>query len=68
MVVLIMINFACFRYAEVVIFHNVSQLLRKDSGLRVQKQAVHLVYLLLNCKFALLCLAQQSSSLPMLCY
>ncbi|XP_074330967.1 protein SENSITIVE TO UV 2 [Apium graveolens] len=37
------------RYAEVVNFHNVSQLLRKDSGLRVQKQAVHLVYLLLNC-------------------
>uniref|UniRef100_A0A166F5H7 Uncharacterized protein n=1 Tax=Daucus carota subsp. sativus TaxID=79200 RepID=A0A166F5H7_DAUCS len=37
------------RYVEVVDFHNVSQLLRKDSGLRVQKQAVHLVYLLLNC-------------------
>lgn len=37
------------RYVEVVVFHNVSQLLRKDSGLRVQKQAVHLVYLLLNC-------------------
>lgn len=49
---MILIKFACFRYVEVVDFHNVSQLLRKDSGLRVQKQAVHLVYLLLNCKFA----------------
>lgn len=66
-VVLIMINFACFRYAEVVNFHNVSQLLRKDSGLRVQKQAVHLVYLLLNCKFALLCVTQESWSLPVIC-
>ncbi|XP_057977766.1 protein SENSITIVE TO UV 2 isoform X2 [Malania oleifera] len=36
-------------FGQVVMFESVSQWLRKDAGLRVQKQAVHLLYLLLNC-------------------
>jgi hypothetical protein len=33
------------------VFEILSQLLRKEAGLRVQRSAVHLLYLLLNCKF-----------------
>ncbi|KAI3687243.1 hypothetical protein L1987_80937 [Smallanthus sonchifolius] len=36
-------------YGEVAVFQSISQLLRKEAGLGVQKQAIHLLYLLLNC-------------------
>lgn len=36
-------------YGEVPVFLSISQLLRKEAGVGVQKQAVHLLYLLLNC-------------------
>lgn len=36
-------------YGEVLIFQSISQLLRKEAGLGVQKQTVRLLYLLLNC-------------------
>ncbi|XP_052169853.1 protein SENSITIVE TO UV 2 [Diospyros lotus] len=36
-------------FGKVPVFQSISHLLRKESGLRVQKQAVHLLYLLLNC-------------------
>lgn len=36
-------------YGEVAVFHSISQLLRKGAGVGVQKQTVHLLYLLLNC-------------------
>ncbi|XP_024986763.1 uncharacterized protein LOC112521971 isoform X2 [Cynara cardunculus var. scolymus] len=36
-------------YGEVLVFQSISQLLRKEAGLGVQKQTVRLLYLLLNC-------------------
>ncbi|KAK1435948.1 hypothetical protein QVD17_01721 [Tagetes erecta] len=36
-------------YGEAAFFQSISQLLRKEAGIVVQKQAVHLLYLLLNC-------------------
>ena len=39
-----------------LVFKNVSQLLRKEAGLSVQKPAMHLLYLLLNCKSIILLL------------
>lgn len=36
-------------YGEVAVFQSISQLLRKGTGVGVQKQTVHLLYLLLNC-------------------
>ncbi|KAI7725283.1 hypothetical protein M8C21_031724 [Ambrosia artemisiifolia] len=36
-------------YGDVSVFQSISQLLRKEAGLGVQKQAVHLLHLLLNC-------------------
>ncbi|XP_076932656.1 protein SENSITIVE TO UV 2-like [Bidens hawaiensis] len=36
-------------YGEVPIFLSISQLLKKEAGVCVKKQAVHLLYLLLNC-------------------
>ncbi|KAK9079948.1 hypothetical protein SSX86_001623 [Deinandra increscens subsp. villosa] len=36
-------------YGDVAVFQSISQLLRKEAGIGVQKQAVHLLYLLLNC-------------------
>ncbi|KAJ0958315.1 hypothetical protein HanPSC8_Chr01g0037561 [Helianthus annuus] len=36
------------KYGEVSVFESIPQLLRKEAGLGVQKQAVHLLYLLLN--------------------
>nr|XP_043622049.1 protein SENSITIVE TO UV 2 [Erigeron canadensis] len=36
-------------YGEVAVFQSISQLLRKEAGLGVQKQTVYLLYLLLNC-------------------
>ncbi|GMP95360.1 hypothetical protein CsSME_00044440 [Camellia sinensis var. sinensis] len=37
------------KFARILVFQSISHLLRKESGLSVQKQAVHLLYLLLNC-------------------
>ncbi|CAK9153030.1 unnamed protein product [Ilex paraguariensis] len=37
------------KFGMLLVFQSVSQLLRKEAGLCVQKQAVHLLYLLLNC-------------------
>ncbi|CAH1434576.1 unnamed protein product [Lactuca virosa] len=37
------------RYGEVPVFETISQLLRKEAGVAVQKQTVDLLYLLLNC-------------------
>ncbi|KAK9275339.1 hypothetical protein L1049_022603 [Liquidambar formosana] len=37
------------KFGQTLVLESVSQLLRKEAGLRVQKQAVHLLYLLLNC-------------------
>ncbi|GJX05266.1 hypothetical protein Tco_0191182, partial [Tanacetum coccineum] len=36
-------------YGVVPVFQSISQLLRKEAGVGVQKQTVHLLYLLLNC-------------------
>ncbi|CAH1434574.1 unnamed protein product [Lactuca virosa] len=36
-------------YGEVPVFETISQLLRKEAGVAVQKQTVDLLYLLLNC-------------------
>ncbi|XP_076914961.1 protein SENSITIVE TO UV 2-like [Bidens hawaiensis] len=36
-------------YGEVSIFQSLSQLLKKEAGVDVKKEAVHLLYLLLNC-------------------
>lgn len=36
-------------YGEVAVFESISQLLRKEAGVGVQKQTVDLLYLLLNC-------------------
>lgn len=36
-------------YGEVPVFETISQLLRKEAGIGVQKQTVDLLYLLLNC-------------------
>ncbi|KAF8380750.1 hypothetical protein HHK36_028240 [Tetracentron sinense] len=44
------------KYGLTVVFETVSQLLRKEAGLCVQKQAVHLLFLLLNCpKLLIMC-------------
>ncbi|XP_028124481.1 uncharacterized protein LOC114321510 isoform X2 [Camellia sinensis] len=37
------------KFARILVFQSISHLLRKESGLSVQKQVVHLLYLLLNC-------------------
>ncbi|XP_019156146.1 PREDICTED: uncharacterized protein LOC109152913 isoform X2 [Ipomoea nil] len=37
------------KFGSEIVFLSVSQLLRKEAGYRVQKQAVRLLYLLLNC-------------------
>ncbi|KAF3951459.1 hypothetical protein CMV_022888 [Castanea mollissima] len=37
------------KFGKAIAFESLSQLLRKDAGLRVQRHAVHLLYLLLNC-------------------
>ncbi|XP_059641267.1 protein SENSITIVE TO UV 2 isoform X2 [Cornus florida] len=37
------------KFGRVLVFQSVSQLLKKEAGLHVQKQAVHSLYLLLNC-------------------
>ncbi|KAF3949778.1 hypothetical protein CMV_024391 [Castanea mollissima] len=37
------------KFGKATVFESLSQLLRKDAGLRVQRHAVHLLYLLLNC-------------------
>ncbi|KAL5798539.1 hypothetical protein ACOSQ2_003359 [Xanthoceras sorbifolium] len=45
------------KFGQPLVFDNISQLLRKEAGLHVQKVALHLLYLLLNCPkiFAALC-------------
>jgi hypothetical protein len=35
------------------VFESISLLLRKEGGLHVRKEAIHLFYLLLNCKYLL---------------
>ncbi|KAF5477847.1 hypothetical protein F2P56_004459 [Juglans regia] len=37
------------KFGLTMVFESLSQLLRKEAGLRVQKDAVHLLHLLLNC-------------------
>ncbi|CAM8883069.1 unnamed protein product [Rhodiola kirilowii] len=37
------------RYGQITVFQTVPKLLKKEAGLRVQKEAVHLLYLLVNC-------------------
>ncbi|XP_030947184.1 uncharacterized protein LOC115971412 isoform X2 [Quercus lobata] len=37
------------KFGKATVFESLSQLLRKEAGLRVQRHAVHLLYLLLNC-------------------
>ncbi|GMY29640.1 protein SENSITIVE TO UV 2 isoform X2 [Fagus crenata] len=37
------------KFGQAIVFEILSQLLRKEAGLRVQRSAVHLLYLLLNC-------------------
>ncbi|KAK3005628.1 hypothetical protein RJ639_017677 [Escallonia herrerae] len=37
------------KFGRVQVFQSISQLLKKEAGFGVQKQAVHLLYLLLNC-------------------
>ncbi|KAG2680416.1 hypothetical protein I3760_11G098000 [Carya illinoinensis] len=37
------------KFGLTMVFESLSQLLRKEAGLQVQKQAVHLLHLLLNC-------------------
>ncbi|KAK2969079.1 hypothetical protein RJ640_020390 [Escallonia rubra] len=37
------------KFGRLQVFQSVSQLLKKEAGFGVQKQAVHLLYLLLNC-------------------
>lgn len=38
------------KFGQKLVFENISQLLNKEAGVQVQKEAVHLLYLLLNCK------------------
>ncbi|KAD4384981.1 hypothetical protein E3N88_25149 [Mikania micrantha] len=47
-------------YGEVAVFQSISQLLRKEAGLGVQKQAIHLLYLLLNCPKLMLMFSSSS--------
>ncbi|XP_022010968.1 protein SENSITIVE TO UV 2 isoform X3 [Helianthus annuus] len=47
-------------YGEVSVFESIPQLLRKEAGLGVQKQAVHLLYLLLNCPSLMLMFCSSS--------
>ncbi|KAH9687247.1 protein SENSITIVE TO UV 2 [Citrus sinensis] len=37
------------KFGQKLVFENISQLLNKEAGVQVQKEAVHLLYLLLNC-------------------
>ncbi|KAK0590837.1 hypothetical protein LWI29_032316 [Acer saccharum] len=37
------------KFGQPLVFDNISQLLKKEAGLHVQKEALHLLYLLLNC-------------------
>lgn len=37
------------KFGQTLVFESVSQLLKKEAGSRVRKQAVHLLYLVLNC-------------------
>ncbi|KAM0046540.1 hypothetical protein Hdeb2414_s0009g00317611 [Helianthus debilis subsp. tardiflorus] len=47
-------------YGEVSVFESIPQLLRKEAGLGVQKQAVHLLYFLLNCPSLMLMFCSSS--------
>ncbi|KAK3182916.1 hypothetical protein Dsin_030202 [Dipteronia sinensis] len=37
------------KFGQPLVFDNISQLLKKEAGFHVQKEALHLLYLLLNC-------------------
>ncbi|KAJ6703884.1 ATR INTERACTING PROTEIN [Salix viminalis] len=38
------------KFGQLPIFESIAQLLKRDAGSRVQKEALHLLFLLLNCK------------------
>lgn len=40
-----------YRFSHKLVFTTISELLKKDAGLHVKKQALRLMYLVLNCKF-----------------
>ncbi|KAJ6714747.1 ATR INTERACTING PROTEIN [Salix viminalis] len=42
-------KFCLKRFGQSPVFESIAQLLRREAGLRVQKEALHLLFLLLNC-------------------
>lgn len=47
-----MINLLEYRFCQNTVFKTISELLKKDAGLRVKKKTLRLLYLVVNCKFS----------------